>query len=111
MHFGRFVSCLAFVQAKECPQGLLLSGGGDSTVGNSFNLSRFRHPDYFVHDSRLDGSNVNCFSQVRLWDIDSGALLDTCEVANKVFFFFFLYLPKAQSYIILFIFIFTKKAF
>ncbi|TKY62430.1 tRNA (guanine-N(7)-)-methyltransferase non-catalytic subunit WDR4 [Spatholobus suberectus] len=46
-----FVSCLAFVQAQECPQGLLLSGSGDSTV--------------------------------RLWDIDYGALLDTCEVAIK----------------------------
>ncbi|ESW34444.1 hypothetical protein PHAVU_001G153300 [Phaseolus vulgaris] len=46
-----FVSCLAFVQALECPQGLLLSGSGDSTV--------------------------------RLWNVDSGALLDTCEVAIK----------------------------
>ncbi|KAL5155095.1 tRNA (guanine-N(7)-)-methyltransferase non-catalytic subunit WDR4 [Glycine soja] len=46
-----FVSCLAFIQAQECPQGLLLSGSGDSTV--------------------------------RLWNIDSGALLDTCEVAIK----------------------------
>ncbi|XP_047152165.1 tRNA (guanine-N(7)-)-methyltransferase non-catalytic subunit wdr4 [Vigna umbellata] len=46
-----FVSCLAFVQAQECPQGLLLSGSGDATV--------------------------------RLWNIDSGALLDTCEVAAK----------------------------
>ncbi|RDX88696.1 tRNA (guanine-N(7)-)-methyltransferase non-catalytic subunit wdr4 [Mucuna pruriens] len=44
-----FVSSLAFVQAQECPQGLLFSGSGDSTV--------------------------------RLWDMDSGALLDTCEVA------------------------------
>ncbi|KHN10680.1 tRNA (guanine-N(7)-)-methyltransferase subunit WDR4 [Glycine soja] len=46
-----FVSCLAFIQAQECPQGFLLSGSGDSTV--------------------------------RLWNIDSGALLDTCEVAIK----------------------------
>ncbi|XP_015969581.1 uncharacterized protein LOC107493013 [Arachis duranensis] len=46
-----FVSCLAFVHARECPQGLLVSGSGDSTV--------------------------------RLWDISSGALLDTCEVAAK----------------------------
>lgn len=46
-----FVSCLAFVQAQECPQGLLLSGSGDATV--------------------------------RLWNVDSGALLDTCEVATK----------------------------
>ncbi|XP_027352782.1 tRNA (guanine-N(7)-)-methyltransferase non-catalytic subunit wdr4 [Abrus precatorius] len=49
-----FVSCLAFVQALECPQGLLLSGSGDSTV--------------------------------RLWDITSGALLDTCEIAIKAGF-------------------------
>ncbi|MED6106799.1 hypothetical protein PIB30_007827 [Stylosanthes scabra] len=46
-----FVSCLAFVHARECPEGLLVSGSGDSTV--------------------------------RLWDISSGALLDTCEVAAK----------------------------
>ncbi|KAK7336772.1 hypothetical protein VNO77_17320 [Canavalia gladiata] len=46
-----FVSCLAFIRAQECPQGHLLSGGGDSTV--------------------------------RLWDITSGSLLDTCEVAVK----------------------------
>lgn len=46
-----FVSCLAFVQDLECPQGLLLSGSGDSTV--------------------------------RLWNVESGALLDTCEVAIK----------------------------
>ncbi|KAL2320975.1 hypothetical protein Fmac_029944 [Flemingia macrophylla] len=47
-----FVSCLAFVKSsQECPQGLLVSGSGDSTV--------------------------------RLWDITSGALLDTCEVAIK----------------------------
>ncbi|XP_020236261.1 tRNA (guanine-N(7)-)-methyltransferase non-catalytic subunit wdr4 [Cajanus cajan] len=46
-----FVSCLAFIQSQECPQGLLVSGSGDSTV--------------------------------RLWDITSGALLDTCEVAIK----------------------------
>ncbi|QCD97608.1 tRNA (guanine-N(7)-)-methyltransferase non-catalytic subunit wdr4 [Vigna unguiculata] len=46
-----FVSCLAFVQAQECPQGLLLSGSGDATV--------------------------------RLWNVESGALLDTCEVATK----------------------------
>ena len=48
-----FVSCLAFVHARECPQGLLVSGSGDSTV--------------------------------RLWDISSGVLLDTCEVAAKDF--------------------------
>ncbi|KAF7818339.1 tRNA (guanine-N(7)-)-methyltransferase non-catalytic subunit wdr4 [Senna tora] len=28
----RFVSCLAFVHDQECPQGLLVSGSGDSTV-------------------------------------------------------------------------------
>ncbi|KAL5155096.1 tRNA (guanine-N(7)-)-methyltransferase non-catalytic subunit WDR4 [Glycine soja] len=73
-----FVSCLAFIQAQECPQGLLLSGSGDSTVSNLFNI-----PAYFLYDSLLDESNVNCFLQVRLWNIDSGALLDTCEVAIK----------------------------
>ncbi|XP_061366999.1 uncharacterized protein LOC133310121 [Gastrolobium bilobum] len=46
-----FVSCLGFLHVQECPQDLLLSGSGDSTV--------------------------------RLWDISSGALLDTCEVAIK----------------------------
>ncbi|MED6194796.1 hypothetical protein PIB30_031896 [Stylosanthes scabra] len=46
-----FVSCLAFVCSPECPQGLLVSGSGDSTV--------------------------------RLWDISSGVLLDTCVVAAK----------------------------
>ncbi|KAL5155094.1 tRNA (guanine-N(7)-)-methyltransferase non-catalytic subunit WDR4 [Glycine soja] len=58
-----FVSCLAFIQAQECPQGLLLSGSGDSTV--------------------------------RLWNIDSGALLDTCEVAIKVFLYIYLRLRVA----------------
>ncbi|CAJ1904380.1 unnamed protein product [Sphenostylis stenocarpa] len=48
---SEFVSCLAFVQGQECPEGLLLSGSGDSTV--------------------------------RLWNVDSGALFDTCEVALK----------------------------
>ncbi|KAG4967945.1 hypothetical protein JHK87_033596 [Glycine soja] len=72
------VSCLAFIQSQECTQGFLLSGSGDFTVSNSFNI-----PVYFLYDSLLDESNVDCFSHVRLWNIDSGALLDTCEVAIK----------------------------
>ncbi|GMI69356.1 tRNA modification 82 [Hibiscus trionum] len=47
-----FVSCLAFICAPDSPQGLLVSGGGDSTV--------------------------------RMWDVISGTLLDTCEVGAKV---------------------------
>ncbi|KAE8686148.1 Transducin/WD40 repeat-like superfamily protein isoform 2 [Hibiscus syriacus] len=47
-----FVSCLAFISSPDSPQGILVSGGGDSTV--------------------------------RLWDIISGSLLDTCEVGAKV---------------------------
>ncbi|CAN1176850.1 tRNA (guanine-N(7)-)-methyltransferase non-catalytic subunit wdr4 [Linum perenne] len=47
----QFVTSLAFICSKEFPQGLLLSGSGDSTV--------------------------------RLWDITSGSLLDTCEVGKK----------------------------
>ncbi|XVF21745.1 hypothetical protein REPUB_Repub12eG0116600 [Reevesia pubescens] len=46
-----FVSCLAFVCTPDCSQGILVSGGGDSTV--------------------------------RMWDIISGFLLDTCEVGAK----------------------------
>ncbi|KAK8509920.1 hypothetical protein V6N12_001988 [Hibiscus sabdariffa] len=46
-----FVSCLAFICAPDSPQGILVSGGGDSTV--------------------------------RMWDIISGTLLDTCEVGAK----------------------------
>lgn len=30
--FCRFVSCIAFVHDQGCPQGLLISGSGDSTV-------------------------------------------------------------------------------
>ncbi|KAL5561703.1 hypothetical protein UlMin_031450 [Ulmus minor] len=48
---SEFVSCLAFLCPPEYPQGLLVSGSGDSTV--------------------------------RLWDIVSGSLLDTCEVGEK----------------------------
>ncbi|KAK8506218.1 hypothetical protein V6N11_059772 [Hibiscus sabdariffa] len=47
-----FVSCLAFICTPDSPQGILVSGGGDSTV--------------------------------RMWDIISGSLLDTCEVGTKV---------------------------
>ncbi|GMI98761.1 tRNA modification 82 [Hibiscus trionum] len=47
-----FVSCLAFISTPDSPQGILVSGGGDSTV--------------------------------RMWDIISGSLLDTCEVGTKV---------------------------
>ncbi|KAK8654271.1 hypothetical protein V6N13_128242 [Hibiscus sabdariffa] len=47
-----FVSCLAFICTPDSPQGILVSGGGDSTV--------------------------------RIWDIISGSLLDTCEVGTKV---------------------------
>ncbi|XVE77807.1 hypothetical protein DITRI_Ditri13aG0092100 [Diplodiscus trichospermus] len=43
-----FVSCLAFICTPNCLQGILVSGGGDSTV--------------------------------RMWDVISGSLLDTCEV-------------------------------
>ncbi|OMP05085.1 hypothetical protein COLO4_09064 [Corchorus olitorius] len=46
-----FVSCLAFICTPECSQGILVSGGGDSTV--------------------------------RMWDIISGSLLDTCDVGAK----------------------------
>ncbi|XWS76381.1 hypothetical protein CRYUN_Cryun01aG0171400 [Craigia yunnanensis] len=46
-----FVSCLAFICTSDCSQGILVSGGGDSTV--------------------------------RMWDIISGSLLDTCEVGAK----------------------------
>lgn len=38
--------------------------------------------------SLLNESDINFSLQVRLWDISSGALLDTCEVANKVFQYF-----------------------
>ncbi|KAE8703719.1 Transducin/WD40 repeat-like superfamily protein isoform 2 [Hibiscus syriacus] len=44
--------CLAFICTPDSPQGILVSGGGDSTV--------------------------------RMWDIISGSLLDTCEVGTKV---------------------------
>lgn len=47
-----FVTCLAFICTPDCLQGILVSGGGDSTV--------------------------------RMWDIISGSLLDTCEVGAKV---------------------------
>ncbi|XP_022758260.1 tRNA (guanine-N(7)-)-methyltransferase non-catalytic subunit wdr4 isoform X2 [Durio zibethinus] len=46
-----FVSCLAFICSPDCSQGILVSGGGDSSV--------------------------------RMWDIISGSLLDTCEVGAK----------------------------
>ncbi|XVF32550.1 hypothetical protein REPUB_Repub17cG0092000 [Reevesia pubescens] len=46
-----FVSCLAFICTPDCSQGILVSGGGDSTV--------------------------------RMWDIISASLLDTCEVGAK----------------------------
>ncbi|RZB75661.1 hypothetical protein D0Y65_034237 [Glycine soja] len=65
-------------RSQECTQGFLLSGSGDFTVSNSFNI-----PVYFLYESLLDESNVDCFSHVRLWNTDSGALLDTCEVAIK----------------------------
>lgn len=32
--FGRFVSCLAFVWDSDNPDGLLVSGSGDSTVSD-----------------------------------------------------------------------------
>ncbi|KAG4916110.1 hypothetical protein JHK87_053667 [Glycine soja] len=66
-----FVSCLAFIQAQECPQGLLLSGSGDSTVSNLFNI-----PAYFLYDSLLDESNVNCFLQVV--SVAGEAFVPTC---------------------------------
>ncbi|KAA3463109.1 tRNA (guanine-N(7)-)-methyltransferase non-catalytic subunit wdr4 [Gossypium australe] len=50
----RFVSCLAFICTPDSPQGILVSGGGDSTV--------------------------------RMWDIISGSLLDTCAVGAKAQF-------------------------
>ncbi|KAH1072044.1 hypothetical protein J1N35_024372 [Gossypium stocksii] len=49
-----FVSCLAFICTPDSPQGILVSGGGDSTV--------------------------------RMWDIISGSLLDTCAVGAKAQF-------------------------
>lgn len=41
----------------------------------------------FLFSIILSESDICCFLQVRLWDISSGALLDTCEVAVKVFYF------------------------
>ncbi|TYG39293.1 hypothetical protein ES288_D12G004700v1 [Gossypium darwinii] len=49
-----FVSCLPFICTPDSPQGILVSGGGDSTV--------------------------------RMWDIISGSLLDTCAVGAKAQF-------------------------
>lgn len=38
MNVGRFVSCLAFLCDPNHPEGLLVSGSGDSTVSNNKQL-------------------------------------------------------------------------
>lgn len=64
----------------EYPQGILVSGSGDSTVSHNSDLSLYLGASW----EWLSKSQSMLLLQVRLWDISSGSLLDTCEVGEKV---------------------------
>lgn len=78
------MSCLDFVCTVDYPQGYLVSGSGDSTVSICKLTSlQVLNLAFCIVEEWINKSST-LLSQIRLWDVTSGSLLDTCEVRAKV---------------------------